>query len=197
MTDLVLTRCDKATANQMAKNALEYNAGWFYAKYGVLWPMKWFSSVVAFFVKDELRYLGSSVQTVEGCKQRITVDVIKERFIDVNGFPESLWMGDTTTELLINTFLTAFIDNGYGVDEEDDVLEDVAIDGEPYTKIRGETCKLHSKKPYKNWNIYRAWNISEGHGKMKYFAVKDGMILSAKNLSGIKDEVSKKRDING
>ena len=32
---------------------------------------------------------------------------------------------------------------------------------------------------------------------MKYFAVKDGMILSAKNLSGIKDEVSKKRDING
>lgn len=194
-TDMVLTKCDKATAKAMAYNALNHNAGWFNDKYGVLWPMKWFSSVIAFYVQDELRYLASAVQTVEQCKRYVTVEKIKERYLNESGLPEELWIGDTTVELLINTFLVAFIDNGYGVDDEDDDIEDIVIGEMPYTRIRGETCKLHLKRPYKGWTIYRAWNIPENHGKMKYFAVKDGYIKSARNLSGIKEEVTKNEGV--
>lgn len=189
-TMLTITRCDKATAKLMADNALNRSPEWFYETYGVLWPMKWFSSIIAFFVWDELRYMGAAAQTVSGCKERMTIDRIRRRY-DAAELPADLWIGDTTVDMLINTFLVAFIDNGYGVDEEDDDITMEEFNAETYYKIRGELCKLHLKKPYKGWKIYRAWNVNEGHGKMKYFAVKDDEILSARNLSGIKDEVSK------
>lgn len=189
-TMLTLTRCDKATARSMARNAIERSPEWFYETYGVLWSMKWFSSIIAFFVWDELRYMGAAAQTVEICKRYMTVDRIKRRY-EAAELPAGLWIGDTTVDMLINTFLVAFIDNGYTDEDDEEEMEVKTIQGIDFYKIRGEQCKLHLKKPYKGWKIYRAWNMIEGHGKMKYFAVKDGEILTARNLSGIKDEVSK------
>ena len=189
-TDLVLTKCDRATAKSMADDAYNHDAEWFCKTYGAAWPFKWFSSVIAFFVWERLKWMGSAVQTVEGCKNYITVERIRNRYIS-SQLPDKLWIGDTTVEMLINTFLVAFIDNGYGTDDDEDEITTETIQGVDYYTIRGEKCRLHLKKPYKGWNIYRAWNLFEGHGKMKYFAVKDGMIKSARNLSGIKDEVSR------
>lgn len=55
------------------------------------------------------------------------------------------------------------------------------------TYIDGEYCKHHST--LYGWDIYRAWNLRENHGKMRYFAVRDKMSIEAKNLSGIKDRI--------
>lgn len=188
MTDLIITKCDKKTAMSMADNALNHDGGWFYKTYGVLWSFKWFSSVIALFVWDEIKWMGSFAQSFDACKRYITVERIRKKY-QSNNLPSDLWVGDTTVEMLINTFITAFVDNGYTSDDNEITTEDIS--GIQYTLIRGERCKLHLKKPYKGWDIYRAWNVIENHGKMKYFAVKDDDVLSARNLSGIKDAVSR------
>lgn len=64
---------------------------------------------------------------------------------------------------------------------------------EDFKMINGEYCKYHSL--YKGWELYRGWNILGNHGRMLYFAVgftaKGGLtILTAKNLSGIKEAVT-------
>ena len=102
-TMLTITRCDKATAKLMADNALNRSPEWFYETYGVLWPMKWFSSIIAFFVWDELRYMGAAAQTVSGCKERMTIDRIRRRY-DAAELPADLWIGDTTVDMLIRKF---------------------------------------------------------------------------------------------
>lgn len=67
------------------------------------------------------------------------------------------------------------------------------MDGEELTLIMNYPCKFHSM--YKGWEIYRAWDIVNDHGRMLYFASgitpEGGLtILQAKNLSGIKARVS-------
>lgn len=62
-----------------------------------------------------------------------------------------------------------------------------------FTNIEGNTCKFHSI--YKGWEIYRAWDVVEDHGRMLYFGVgatEEGLIVvKARNLGGIKDAISK------
>ena len=184
-TDLGITYCSRDTAHAMAKEAIEHDGQHFADKYGVVWPLKYSSSVVAAFVEARLKELGASGRDFDSAKKEITVDYIRQMF-EYNNLPlDLLWIGDTTMEMTINTFLRAFIDDGYITGEYDEEIEEC---GE-YTKIRGEMCKKHG--PYKKWMIYRAWNVREDHGKMKYFAVKDGEVLSAGNLGGIKDQVTK------
>lgn len=67
------------------------------------------------------------------------------------------------------------------------------MDGEELTLIMNYPCRFHSV--YKGWEIYRAWDIVNDHGRMLYFASgitpEGGLtILQAKNLSGIKARVS-------
>ena len=67
------------------------------------------------------------------------------------------------------------------------------MEGEELTIIMNYPCRFHSM--YKGWEIYRAWDIANDHGKMLYFASgitpKCGhTILQAGNLSGIKKRVS-------
>lgn len=67
------------------------------------------------------------------------------------------------------------------------------MDGEELTLIMNYPCRFHSE--YKGWEIYRAWDIVNDHGRMLYFASgitpEGGLtILQAKNLSGIKARVS-------
>lgn len=67
------------------------------------------------------------------------------------------------------------------------------MDGEELILIMNYPCRFHSE--YKGWEIYRAWDIMNDHGRMLYFASgitpEGGLtILQAKNLSGIKKKVS-------
>ena len=193
--DLIITNVDRRTALAMAKEAATKSGKDFMDKYGVLWPMRYSFSVVATFTKallDEMAADGRRVTSIEEAKQYITVDYIREMFT-CNELPmDILWIGDTTMEMVINTFLTAFINDGHqeGIDDCDNIGVIEAIDGTEYTRIRGEMCKMHG--PYKKWNIYRAWNTTDDHGKMMYFAVKDDEVLISKNLSGIKDRVTRR-----
>lgn len=184
-TDLGLTYCNRDTANKMADEGTHYSGAYFMEKYGVLWPLKYSMSITAAFVRARLKELYSGARDIQTAKKYVNVEYIKEMF-ELNEMPmDLLWIGDTTMEMAINTFLRAFIDNGYGIEDVDDEIEVV---DEVYTKIRGEMCKKHG--PYKKWMIYRAWNVPDNHGKMKYFAVKNGEVLSSGNLSGIKYCVS-------
>ena len=64
----------------------------------------------------------------------------------------------------------------------------MVIKEEEYVGIGGEYCKYHST--YYGWKLYRAWNIKDNHGKMKYFAVSPmNDLVRAKNLDGIKAQV--------
>ena len=47
---------------------------------------------------------------------------------------------------------------------------------------------------YKGWQLFREWDVIGKHGRMSYFAVNEDEMepLHSTNLSGIKDEVSKK-----
>lgn len=57
-----------------------------------------------------------------------------------------------------------------------------------YAVIGDEMCKYHST--YYGWRLYRAWNVKENHGKMKYFAVSPmNDLVRSKNLDGIKEQV--------
>ena len=67
-----------------------------------------------------------------------------------------------------------------------------------FTKINGSTCKFHSV--YKGWEIYRAWDVVEDHGRMLYYGVKatdKGMTtVQAKNLDSVKAMISKVSSID-
>lgn len=65
-----------------------------------------------------------------------------------------------------------------------------------FTKINGSTCKFHSV--YKGWEIYRAWDVVEDHGRMLYYGVKDkGMTtVQSRNLGGLKAVISKVSSID-
>lgn len=62
-----------------------------------------------------------------------------------------------------------------------------------FTNIKGWPCKFRSI--YKGWQLFRAWDIANDHGKMLYFATNvtpsGGLtILEARNFDGIKKKVS-------
>lgn len=182
-TDLIMKVINRKEANRIADIAENNNGQYFADHYGLLWPIKFSSFVIAAFVRARIReFRGGWNCSMEDMKKVITVDYIREMF-QLNEFNEDLWLGDATTEMLINTYLLAFLHDGKHVDyDELDTEEMEKMDG--YKVISGDYCKFHSN--YKGYEIYRAWNILEGHGKMRYFAVKDGDIREAKNLSGIK-----------
>lgn len=184
-TDLVMKVIDRKEANRIADIAEKNNGQYFIDHYGLLWPMKFSSFVIAAFVRARIReFRGGWNCSMEQMKKVITVGYIREMF-KLNDFGEDLWLGDATTEMLINTYLLAFLHDGKHVDydeTEDEDMEEI----EGYKTISGDYCKYHST--YKGWELYRAWNIPEKHGKMRYFAVKDNEIREARNLSGIKDK---------
>ena len=187
-TDLVLKVIDKNEAMMIADIAENHNGKYFMDTYGILWQMKFASYAIAAFVRARIRELGMWQYSMSDVKSKCDVEYIHEMF-KMNGFPEELWLGDETTDMLINTYLLAFLHDGrhvdYDVDEVNDDLE--TIDG--YEIISGDYVKYHSK--YKGWDLYRAWNIEENHGKMRYFAVKGDETREAKNLSGIKRQASR------
>ena len=61
-----------------------------------------------------------------------------------------------------------------------------------FTNIEGSTCKFHSV--YKGWEIYRAWDVVEDHGRMLYFGVgitdRGLTTVKARNLDGVKAAIS-------
>lgn len=181
-TYMTLTRVDRHTANQMAGEAANHNGTWFQEQYGAPWLIRYAHSCIAAFVKARMKELGK--KTIDEYHEIISMEYIKEMFklneIDV------AWPGDTTAQMSIDTFLVAFIYDG-SQPEEDDEKELETKDG--YEIIDKEYCKYHST--YKHWKLYRAWNVVEGHGKMKYYALQYSKILRAKNLGGIKDQVNK------
>ena len=190
-TDLVMSIINKEEANKLADLIENNNGEYFQKKYGLLWPMKFASFAIAAFVRARIRELGMWGYAMEDVKKKCDVKYIREMF-DLNEFPDFLWLGDATTEMLINTYLLAFLHDGKHVDYDDNDVDDVNGGLEPiegYKIISGDYAKFHSK--YKGWELYRAWNISEDHGKMRYFAVKDDEIREAKNLSGIKHVASR------
>ena len=187
-TDLIIDKISRADAMKIADIAEKYDGEYFLKTYGVVWPMKFSSYVIAAFVRARIRELRAWGYDMNVVKPSVSVKYIREMF-NLNEFPEELWLGDTTTEVLINTYLLAFLHNGKHVEYDDSVEEDVSLDHiDGYEVISGDYAKKHSV--YKGWTLYRAWNIAEDHGKMRYFAVKDSDVLEAKNLSGIKDKVN-------
>ena len=182
-TDIVMSIIDRKEANRIADIAEKNNGQWFAEHYGVLWPMKYSSFVIAALVRAKIReYRNGWKCSMSRMKEIITVDYIREMF-ELNGFSKALWLGDATTEILINTYLLAFLHDGKHVDYDEDTGTE---ESGGYTLISGDRCKFHSN--YKGWKLYRAWDVSEDHGKMRYFAVKDEEIREARNLSGIKAE---------
>ena len=182
-TELILTKVNKKQANEMADIIEKNDAQYFADHYGLLWTMKYFSFMICAFIRERIREIGLWGYSMNDpiVQKHINLDYIRDMF-EYNELPERLWIGDSTAEMLINTYLLAFLHDGKHVDyDECDEVEEK--DG--YKIISGDYCKFHSK--YKGWDLYRAWNIPENHGKMRYFAVKDDEIREAKNLSEIKD----------
>lgn len=97
---------------------------------------------------------------------------------------------DTAAELV--TILEYF--NITTLKNNDLEIEEVErMEGEKLTLIMNYPCRFHSM--YKGWELYRAWDIVNDHGRMLYFASgitpEGGLtILQAGNLSGIKKRVS-------
>lgn len=183
-TDLVMKIIDRKEANRIADIVENNNGQYFADHYGLLWPMKFSSFVIAAFVRARIREIrGGWNCTIEEMRKVITVEYIREMF-KLNDFDDELWLGDTTVEMLINTYLLAFLHNGKHVDYDEEEKDMEKKEG--YKIISGDYCKFHSD--YKGWELYRAWNIPGGHGKMRYFAVKDGDVREARNLSGIKEK---------
>ena len=177
---MVLTKVDRHTANQMAGEAKNHNGAWFQKEYGASWVIRYAHSCIAAFVNARMKELGK--KTIDEYHDIITVEYLREMF-QLNEIAV-VWPGDATAQMSIDTFLVAFIYNGSQPDEEEKEMEHK----EGYEIIEGEYCKYHST--YKKWKIYRAWNVVEDHGKMKYFATQYSKILRAGNLGGIKDKVS-------
>ena len=188
-TDLVISVINKNEAMRCADIVEHENGKYFMDHYGVGWTFKFASYAIAAFVRARIRELGMWGYSMDEVKRHCDVQYIHEMF-ELNQIP--FWLGDTTTEMLINTYLLAFLHDGkhvdYDVDEVNDDLEKI----EGYAIISGDHAVFHSK--YKGFDLYRAWNMEENHGKMRYFAVKNGKILEAKNLSGIKRKASAEKD---
>ena len=182
-TDLIMTKVSRKEANRIADLAENNTAQYFVDHYKLLWPMKYASFAICAFVRARIREFSDGWHVpYDKMKKEITVDYIRSMF-EYNEFPKELWLGDATVEILINTYLLAFLHDGKHVDYDDDTDEEMEeMDG--YKAISGDYCKFHSN--YKGYEIYRAWNIPENHGKMRYFAVRDGEVIEARNLSGIK-----------
>lgn len=172
-----LANVDRHTANQMAGEAKNHNGAWFQDQYGAPWLIRYGHSCIATFVLARMKELGKN-QTLDDLHEKISVDYIKEMF-QINNI-EVAWPGDETAQASIDTFLLAFLYDG---------KEPETTEKEGYEVIENEYCKYHST--YKKWKIYRAWNIPENHGKMKYFALQYSKILRADNLMSIKDKISK------
>ena len=175
---ITLAKMDRHTAQQMAGEAKNHHGGWFQEQYGAPWLIRYGHSCIGAFVQARMKELGKN-QTLDDLHEKISVDYIKDMFA-LNNLMVA-WPGDTTAQASINTFLLAFMYDGNEPECE--------AEKDGYEVIEGEQCKYHST--YKHWKIYRAWNIQENHGKMKYFATQYSKILRAGNLSGIKDKISK------
>lgn len=181
---LTMTYVNRKTADSMADEADNKTPVQFEEKYGIMWFVRYAYCATALFIREALNALDRKDKaSVEVAKKYIDIRYLKHMF-DINDMND-LYVGDVTMDILINTFLLAFINDGtYPEDDEPELIE---LEG--YKIINGDYCKYHSK--YKGWELYRAWNVQKDHGKMRYFAVKDDdHWVMAGNLSGIKDKVS-------
>ena len=186
-TDLVISVINKDEAMRCADIVEHENGKYFMDHYGVGWTFKFASFAIAAFIRARIRELGMWGYSMSDVKSKCDVQYIHEMF-ELNEIP--FWLGDTTTEMLINTYLLAFLHDGKHVDYDETENELEEVDG--FTVISGDYAKYHST--YKGWKLYRAWNVQENHGKMRYFGVSEGKIVEAKNLSGIKYKVSAEDD---